>query len=53
MHNLIINGEVVSIVLMESQEMRNLSLLRRILEKVIGMQTTHQQGPCSKSLLDA
>lgn len=53
-HNSIINGEVVSVILRESQEMKKSVLINENPgEKVIGMQTIHQQGLGSKSLLDA
>lgn len=52
-HNLIINGEVVSIILREPQEMKKSVFIKgNSGEKVVGMQAIHQQGPGSKSLLD-
>ena len=52
--SLVINGEVVSIILKESQEMKKSIFIKENPgEKVIGMQIIHQQGPGSKFLLDA
>lgn len=53
-HNLTINGENNRIILRESQEMKKFVFIKENpREKVIGMQTIQQQGPGSKSLLDA
>lgn len=52
-HNLIINGEVVSIILREPQEMKKSVFIKENSgEKAIGMQAIQQQGPGSESLLD-